>query len=90
MRVDRLAHGNPGQMRVLAGGISELKIDVGQAIAFITPSLEACLSFFLQEETSPRRQKTLAWQRPWPGTSRSDPDGDEKSYKTSQDQDGCI
>jgi len=29
MRVDRLAHGNPGQMRVLSGGISELKIDVG-------------------------------------------------------------
>jgi putative addiction module killer protein len=29
MRVDRLVHGNPGQMRVLSGGISELKIDVG-------------------------------------------------------------
>ena len=29
MRVDRLAHGNPGQHRTLAGGISELKIDVG-------------------------------------------------------------
>ena len=29
MRVDRLAHGNPGQHRNLAGGISELKIDVG-------------------------------------------------------------
>jgi putative addiction module killer protein len=29
MRVDRLVHGNPGQMRVLSGGISELKIDAG-------------------------------------------------------------
>lgn len=29
MRVDRLVHGNPGQHRVLAGGICELKIDVG-------------------------------------------------------------
>ncbi|NYG32774.1 type II toxin-antitoxin system RelE/ParE family toxin [Sphaerotilus montanus] len=29
MRVDRLAHGNPGQHRNLAGGVSELKIDVG-------------------------------------------------------------
>ena len=29
VRVDRLAHGNPGQHRNLAGGISELKIDVG-------------------------------------------------------------
>lgn len=29
MRVDRLAHGNPGQHRHLAHGISELKIDVG-------------------------------------------------------------
>ena len=29
MRVDRMAHGNPGQHRNLAGGVSELKIDVG-------------------------------------------------------------
>jgi len=27
--VDRLANGNPGQNRVLTGGISELKIDFG-------------------------------------------------------------
>lgn len=29
MRVDRLAHGNPGPHRNLTHGISELKIDVG-------------------------------------------------------------
>ena len=29
VRVDRLVHGNPGQHRVLAGGLSELKIDFG-------------------------------------------------------------
>lgn len=29
VRVDRLAHGNPGKHRNLAGGISELKIDFG-------------------------------------------------------------
>ncbi|WP_235579863.1 type II toxin-antitoxin system RelE/ParE family toxin [Ramlibacter sp. Leaf400] len=29
VRVDRLAHGNPGLYRRLAGGVSELKIDVG-------------------------------------------------------------
>ena len=29
VRVDRLAHGNPGQHRNLSDGISELKIDVG-------------------------------------------------------------
>ncbi|MBU1222708.1 MAG: type II toxin-antitoxin system RelE/ParE family toxin [Gammaproteobacteria bacterium] len=29
MRVDRLAHGNPGQHRNLTHGIAELKIDVG-------------------------------------------------------------
>ena len=28
-RIDRLAFGNPGQHRVLAGGIGELKIDCG-------------------------------------------------------------
>lgn len=29
MRVDRLIHGNPGDHRTLAGGVSELRIDVG-------------------------------------------------------------
>ncbi|MBZ0067299.1 MAG: type II toxin-antitoxin system RelE/ParE family toxin [Thiobacillus sp.] len=29
VRVDRLAHGNPGQHRTLTHGITELKIDVG-------------------------------------------------------------
>jgi putative addiction module killer protein len=29
VRVDRLAHGNPGQHRALSGGVSELKIDFG-------------------------------------------------------------
>lgn len=29
MRVDRLAHGNPGQHRHLTHGVSELKIDTG-------------------------------------------------------------
>lgn len=29
MRVDRLAHGNPGRHRHLAAGVCELKIDVG-------------------------------------------------------------
>ena len=29
VRIDRLAHGIPGQHRDLSGGVSELKIDVG-------------------------------------------------------------
>jgi putative addiction module killer protein len=29
VRIDRLAHGNPGKHRNLAGGVSELKIDFG-------------------------------------------------------------
>jgi len=29
VRIDRLIRGNPGQHRQLAGGVSELKIDVG-------------------------------------------------------------
>jgi putative addiction module killer protein len=29
VRIDRLIHGNPGQHRILAGGISELKVDSG-------------------------------------------------------------
>lgn len=28
-RIDRLAHGNPGQHRALRGGVKELKLDVG-------------------------------------------------------------
>jgi putative addiction module killer protein len=29
VRVDRLIHGNPGQVRDLTDGVSELKVDVG-------------------------------------------------------------
>jgi putative addiction module killer protein len=29
VRVDRLAHGNPGQHRILTGGVCELKVDFG-------------------------------------------------------------
>jgi len=29
VRIDRLAHGNPGKYRNLAGGVSEMKIDFG-------------------------------------------------------------
>jgi putative addiction module killer protein len=29
VRIDRLAHGNPGQTRALQGGVHELKIDHG-------------------------------------------------------------
>lgn len=29
VRVDRLAHGNPGQHRVLTSGVCELKVDFG-------------------------------------------------------------
>ena len=29
VRIDRLAFGNPGQHRVLTGGVGELKIDYG-------------------------------------------------------------
>ena len=29
LRVDRLAHGNPGKHRVLTDGVRELKVDVG-------------------------------------------------------------
>ena len=29
MRVERLAHGNPGQHRVLTDGVRELRVDVG-------------------------------------------------------------
>lgn len=29
MRIERLAHGNPGQHRNLTEGVSELKVDVG-------------------------------------------------------------
>jgi putative addiction module killer protein len=29
LRVDRLAHGNPGKYRVLKAGVSELKMDFG-------------------------------------------------------------
>jgi putative addiction module killer protein len=38
IRIDRLALGNPGQCRNLKGGVCELKVDFGPAIASISPS----------------------------------------------------
>jgi putative addiction module killer protein len=40
VRVDRLVHGNPGDHRHLAGGVSELRIDVGPGTVSTTPSGE--------------------------------------------------
>jgi putative addiction module killer protein len=34
LRVDRLVRGNPGQHRILSGGVSELKIDVEPGYRF--------------------------------------------------------
>jgi len=41
VRVHRLVHGNPGQHRVLASGLSELKLTSDLGIVCITPSARA-------------------------------------------------
>ena len=44
VRIDRLAFGNPGQHRVLAGGVCELKIDHGPGYrVYFTRRGDACV-----------------------------------------------
>lgn len=39
VRVDRLAHGNPGKYRALTDGVRELKIDFGLDTGSTTPNV---------------------------------------------------
>lgn len=47
VRIDRLAHGNPGQHRRLQEGVSELKIDVGPGYRVYYTELEGELIVLL-------------------------------------------
>jgi probable addiction module antidote protein/putative addiction module killer protein len=72
VRVDRLAHGNPGQHRNLTDGVSELKIDVGPGYrGCTTPKGMANSLSFSSVETSRVRHKTSRLLLRSPETSRS-------------------
>lgn len=62
VRVDRLAHGNPGQHRHLTQGISELKVDVGPGyLGCITPSEAKNSSSCLSVVTKHPNNKISPW-----------------------------
>jgi putative addiction module killer protein len=42
VRVDRLVHGNPGQHRMLTGGVSELKFDFGPGYRVYYTDAKGC------------------------------------------------
>ncbi len=68
VRIDRLAHGNPGQHRHLAGGVSELKIDAGPGYRVYYTQRGRVLVILLcgGDKSSQDRDiataKTLAWE----------------------------
>jgi putative addiction module killer protein len=60
VRIDRLAHGNPGQRRQLAGGISELKIDVGPGYRVYYTQRGSALIVLLAGGDKSSQQKDIA------------------------------
>lgn len=62
VRVDRLAHGNPGSHRVLREGVSELKIDVGPGyrVYFTDRHGEVIILLAGGDKSTPRRDIELA------------------------------
>ena len=80
VRVDRLAHGNPGQHRNLTNGLSELKIDVGPGYrVYYTQRGEELIILLVGE----RQVKSAERHRTGSGT-RAQPSGVTAMPKSSQ------
>jgi len=60
VRIDRLAHGNPGQHRNLTGGISELKIDFGPGYRFYYTQRGSTLLLLLAGGDKSSQEKDIA------------------------------
>lgn len=61
VRIDRLAHGNPGQHRNLTDGVSELKIDVGPGYrVYFTRRGEELIILLAGGDKSTQRQDVKA------------------------------
>jgi putative addiction module killer protein len=69
-RIDRLEIGNPGDVKPVGGGISEMRIDYGLAIAFISSGVGPRSSFCLRGATSVRRTATSRRRASWRVTFR--------------------
>ena len=59
VRVDRLANGNPGQHRNLAGGIRELKIDFGPGYRVYYTEREGELIILLADGNKSTQQQDI-------------------------------
>ena len=67
VRVDRLAHGNPGQSRRLTDGVSELKIDVGPGYRVYYTERNGELIVLLAGGNKSSQQKDIRTAIAWPG-----------------------
>ena len=59
VRVDRLAHGNPGQHRHLTSGVSELKIDFGPGYRVYYTERDGQLIILLAGGDKPTQQQDI-------------------------------
>lgn len=60
VRVDRLAHGNPGTHRVLTGGVRELKIDFGPGYRVYYTERSGVLIFLLAGGDKSTQRRDIA------------------------------
>jgi putative addiction module killer protein len=70
-RIDRLEIGNPGDVKPVGEGISEMRIDYGPGYRVYSCSVVRCSSFCSQAVTSGRRNVTLLLRVSWRATFRS-------------------
>ena len=59
VRIDRLAFGNPGQHRVLTGGVCEMKIDHGPGYRVYFGKDGATIAILLGGGTKKRQQRDI-------------------------------
>jgi probable addiction module antidote protein len=79
-RIDRLASGDPGDVKPIGGGLSELRIDHALATGSISPVAARSSSSCSAGATRRHRSGTSTGRRRWPPNGRSEPAMTEQKF----------